>query len=157
MPRTGRVAAGGIIYHVLNRGNGRRKLFRKEADYRAFVDLLGEAVARVPMRVLGFCLMPNHWHLILWPHDDGDLSRFMRWLSNTHVRRYHQHYHSYGQGHIYQGRFKSFPVKDDGHLLTVLRYVEANPLRAKMVKRAEDWWWSSLGWRRGVAEEDGTA
>ena len=113
-----------MVYHVLNRGNGRRKLFHKDADYEAFLELLAEALARLPMRMLGFCLMPNHWHLVLWPREDGDLSRFMRWLSNTHVRRYHQHYHSYGQGHVYQGRFKSFPVKDDGHLLTVLRYAE---------------------------------
>ena len=145
MPRTARIAPGGLVYHVLNRGNGRRRLFHKDADYDAFVELLGEAIQRVPMRVLGYCVMPNHWHLVLWPREDGDLSRFLRWLSNTHVRRYHQHYHTYGQGHVYQGRFKSFPVQDDDHLLTVLRYVEANPLRAKMVSRAQDWRWSSLG------------
>ena len=144
MPRTGRIAPGGIVYHVLNRANGRRDLFRKDADFDAFLELLAEAAAREPMRILGFCLMSNHWHLVLWPRQDGDLSRFMRWLSNTHVRRYHQHYHTYGQGHVYQGRFKSFPVKDDLHLLTVLRYAEANPLRAKMVARAQDWRWSSL-------------
>jgi putative transposase len=148
MPRIGRVAPGGIVYHVLNRANGRRKLFRKDADYDAFLELLGEAIGRTPMRILGFCLMSNHWHLVLWPHEDGDLSQFMRWMSNTHVRRYHQHYHTYGQGHVYQGRFKSFPVKDDLHLLTLLRYVEANPLRAKMVTKAQDWRFSSLTCRR---------
>jgi putative transposase len=100
------------------------------------------------IRLLGFCLMPNHWHLVLWPEADGELSLFMSWLSNTHVRRYHQHYHSYGQGHIYQGRFKSFPIEEDEHLLTVLRYVEANPLRAKMVERAGEWRWSSMSCRR---------
>jgi putative transposase len=148
MPRVGRIAPGGLVYHVLNRRNGRGRLFHKDGDYLAFLQLLIEAKQRVPMRILGYCLMPNHWHLVLWPKEDGDLSEFMRWLTNTHVRRYHQHYHSYGQGHIYQGRFKSFPVQHDLHLLTLLRYVEANPLRAKMVSHAEDWRWSSLSDRR---------
>ena len=96
------------------------------------------------MRLLAFCLMSNHWHLVLWPHLDGDLSRFMFWLTNTHVRRYRLFSHSVGGGHLYQSRFKSFAVQDDEHLLTVLRYVEANPLRAGMAARAADWKWSSL-------------
>ncbi|MEO8053023.1 MAG: transposase [Acidobacteriota bacterium] len=133
---------------MLNRGIGRRKLFNKDADFEAYLELLAAATSRVPMRILGFCLMSNHWHLVLWPHKNGDLSAFMRWLSNTHVRRHHQHYQSYGEGHIYQGRFKHFPVQDDGHLLTLLRYVEANPLRAKLVLRAQDWRWSSLSCQR---------
>jgi putative transposase len=95
--------------------------------------------------------MPNHWHQVLWPAEDGELSAFVGWLSNAHVRRWHAHYHSGGSGHVYQGRFKSFPVQDDRHLLTALRYVEANPLRARLVERAEAWRWSSLCCReRGV-------
>ena len=94
------------------------------------------------MRVLGWCLMPNHFHLVLWPHEDGDLSRWMQWLLNTHVRRYHRHYKS--DGHLWQGRFKAFPIEHDLHLLTVLRYVERNALRAGLVTRAELWPWSSL-------------
>jgi putative transposase len=148
MPRTARIAPGGLVYHVLNRANGRTTLFRKDEDYHAFIELLAEARQRVPMRMLGFCLMPNHWHLVLWPKEDGELSAFMRWLSNTHVRRHHQHYHSYGHGHVYQGRFKSFPIQDDAHLLTVMRYVEANPLRAQLVTRSQDWKWSSLCCKR---------
>ena len=81
------------------------------------------------MRLLGFCLMPNHWHVVLWPFEDGDLSRYIGWVTNTHVKRYREHYHDRGAGHLYQGRFKELPVQDDYHLLTVLRYVEANPLR----------------------------
>ena len=148
MPRTARIAPGGLVYHVLNRTNGRTTLFRKDGDYQAFIELLAESQQRVPMRMLGFCLMPNHWHLVLWPREDGELSAFMRWLSNTHVRRYHQHYHSYGRGHVYQGRFKSFPIQDDAHLWAVLRYVEANPLRAQLVTRSQDWKWSSLCCKR---------
>ena len=134
-----------MVQHVLNRGNGRMTLFHNPADYDAFANLLADAALRVPgTRLLGYCLMPNHWHLILRPHADGELSAYMRWLCNTHVRRWRQHWHSVGEGHVYQGRFKSFPVQDDRHYLTLLRYVEANPLRAELVKRAEDWQWSSL-------------
>jgi putative transposase len=100
------------------------------------------------MPVLAYCLMPNHFHLAVLPENDGDLSRWMHWLLNTHVRRYHQHYHS--SGHIWQGRFKAFPIQEDEHLLTVLRYIERNPLRARLVRAAEGWRWSSAScWREG--------
>jgi putative transposase len=122
-------------------------VFRKAADYAAFVDLLAEANERLPLRVLGYVLMPNHFHLVLWPRGDGDLSRWMQWLLTSHVRRYHRHYH--GSGHVWQGRFKAFPIQQDEHFLTVLRYVERNPLRANLVNRAEKWLWSSLAWRLG--------
>ena len=144
MARGLRQSAGGVIYHVLNRGNARRTIFRKDRDAAAFMRLLGEVKLAVPVRVLGYCLMGNHWHLVLWPRGEGELSRFMHRLSVTHVRRWFEHYHDEAGGHLYQGRFKSFPVQDDAHLLTVLRYVEANPLRANLVERAEDWPWSSL-------------
>jgi putative transposase len=142
LPRTARASEGGLCYHVLNRGNARSEVFHKPADYDAFLDAVAESGVRVPVRVLAYCLMPNHFHLVLWPVGDGDLSRFMHWLTTAHVRRYLTHYgHS---GHVWQGRFKAFPVQDDGHLLTVLRYVERNPLRAGLVARAEEWAWSSL-------------
>ncbi len=144
MPRTARASVGGVCYHVINRGNGREKVFHKAADYAAFVKLMAEGHERLPIRVLGFCLMPNHFHLVLWPWADGELSRWMQWLLTSHVRRYHRHYG--GSGHVWQGRFKAFPIQQDEHLLTVLRYVERNALRAGLVERAEDWQWSSVGW-----------
>lgn len=147
MPRTARASVGGMCYHVLNRGNARAEVFHKEGDYEAFVDLMVEANERLPLRILGYVLMPNHFHLVLWPRGDGDLSRWMQWLLTSHVRRYHRHYH--GSGHVWQGRFKAFPIEQDEHLLTVLRYVERNPLRAKLVRRAEAWAASSLCWRAG--------
>jgi putative transposase len=94
------------------------------------------------MRLLAYCLMPNHFHLVLWPRHDGDMGEWMQWLLTTHVRRYHEHYHS--SGHVWQGRFKAFPIEENEHLLTVLRYVERNALRANLVKHAEEWPWSSL-------------
>jgi len=128
------------------------EVFRKEDDFRAFVKLMLDANQRLPMRLTGYCLMPNHFHLLLWPYNDGDLSRWMQWLLTAHVRRYHCHYH--GSGHVWQGRFKAFPIEQDDHYLTVLRYVERNPLRADLVQSAQDWNWSSLS-RTKDASPDG--
>jgi putative transposase len=154
MPRSGRIAAGGIIYHVLNRGNGRGRLFHKPADYEAFLGIVQQVKAILPVKVLGYCLMPNHWHFVLRPEHDGDLSRFMLRLTTTHVRRRFAHLQHAAGGHLYQGRFKNFPVEQDMHLLTLLRYVEANPLRAKLARRAGDWKWSSFS-ARGLSAPAG--
>jgi putative transposase len=145
MPRTARASVGGLCYHVINRGNARAPVFHDSSDYQAFVRLIGEACTRLPLDVLAACLMPNHIHLVLQPYGDGDLSRWMQWLLTAHVRRYHRRYGS--SGHVWQGRFKAFPIQDDAHLLRVIRYVERNALRAKLVVRAEDWRWGSLAWR----------
>lgn len=144
MPRTARASVGGLAYHVINRGNGQSTVFHKDADYQAFETLIGLACERLPMRVPGYCLMPNHFHLIVMPRHDGDLSRWMQWLMTSHVRRYHRHHGT--SGHVWQGRFKAFPIQADEHLLTVLRYVERNALRARLVDRAEAWQWGSLYW-----------
>ena len=119
-------------------------IFEDEGDYLAFLKLLEQGRERVGMRILAYCLMPNHWHLVLRPRQATDLSDFFRWVCTTHVRRWRMHRHTNGEGHLYQGRFKSFPVQRDEHLLRVMRYVEANPLRANLVDRAEHWPYSSL-------------
>ncbi|MCX7423960.1 MAG: transposase, partial [Planctomycetia bacterium] len=137
-----------MVFHVLNRANARATIFEKPEDYAAFERVLQEALDRVEMRVLAYCLMPNHWHLVLWPRLDGDLSKFMGWLTLTHTQRWHAHHRTVGTGHLYQGRYKSFPVQDDEHFLTVCRYVERNGLRANLAPRAEEWRWSSLWHRR---------
>jgi putative transposase len=144
MPRTSRAAIGGVVYHVLNRGNGRMNIFRKPGDYNAFVELILQAKQHADIEIFAFCLMPNHWHLVVRPAHDGDLAGYFSWLTNTHVKRYRSHYRR-TSGHLYQGRYKSFAVQEDTYVLTLLRYVEANPLRARLVKRAQDWRWSSLG------------
>lgn len=147
MPRPPRIAPGGILYHVLNRANGRVRIFAKPSDFRAFECVMLEALEGYPMRVLAYCVMPNHWHLVLWPRDDGDLPRFMQWLTMTHTQRWHAHHKTAGTGHLYQGRYKSFPVQSGLPLYRVLRYVERNPVRAGLVERAEEWRWGSV-WRR---------
>lgn len=144
MGRALRSAIGGMVYHVLNRANGRMRIFRKPKDYEAFEDILKQAKEKQNIRILSYCLMPNHWHLVLYPYKDGDLSNFMRWLTLTHTQRWHAHYKSIGYGHLYQGRYKSFPVQKDEHFLQLVRYVERNAKRAALVKKAEDWKWSSL-------------
>jgi putative transposase len=134
-----------MVFHVLNRGVGRRLLFEKEGDFLAFEGVMEETLRTRAMRVCAYCLMPNHWHLVLWPEKDGDLAAFMQQLTNMHVKRWQQVRGSVGQGHLYQGRYKSFPVQSDEYFYRVVRYVERNALRAKLVRRAEAWRWSSLG------------
>ena len=154
MPRTARASAADYCYHVLNRGNGSTEVFHEPADYDSFLGMIAEASVRTPMRVLAYCLMPNHFHLVLRPHNDGDLSRWMQWLLTSHVRRYHRKHGS--SGHVWQGRFKAFPCQEDAHLLAVLRYVEWNALRAGLVTRTEDWPHGSLhARRRGSADPVG--
>lgn len=142
MPRTARASKGGICYHVISRGNRRATVFHCPADYRSFTELMKRACARIPMRIVSYCLMPNHFHFVLWPHEDGDLGKWMHWLLTTHVRRYHLLRGT--DGRVWQGRFKAFPIQNDRHLLAVMRYVERNPLRANLVKSAKLWSWSSL-------------
>jgi putative transposase len=121
------------------------KLFSREADYQAFIRTLAQAARRIPgVRILAYCVMPNHFHLVLLPANDEDLSRFMGWLTMTHALRWRYARKLVGLGPLYQGRFKSFPIEADEHLETVLRYIERNALRAKLVSRAEQWRWCSL-------------
>jgi putative transposase len=133
------------------------RLFHKDADYEAFLRVLAEALEHVGgMRLTAYCLMPTHWHLVLWPRQDGELSDFGHWLTLTHSQRWRAHRHNAGMGHLYQGRFKSFVVEADDHYLTVCRYVERNALRAGLVQRAQDWRWGSL-WQRGQPEGEHAA
>jgi putative transposase len=154
MPRIGRINVGGYVYHVLNRANARVQIFDNKEDYELFENILGEATQKYDVKILSYCIMPNHWHLILYPKNEGGLSNFMSWVTNTHTRRWHTEKGTIGQGHLYQGRYKSFLCQDDNHFITLVKYVEQNALKAKLVKKAEDWRWSSV-WRRekGTTEQ----
>lgn len=148
-----RFAAGGHLFHVLNRAAGRRTIFANDGDYLAFERLLAEAADHVPMRLLAYVVMPNHWHLLLWPVGDEDLSASMHWLTLAHTQRWNAVHKTVGMGPLYQGRFKSFPIESDDHFYTVCRYVERNPLRANLVESAEAWRYSSLWqWRHERAD-----
>lgn len=145
MPRPPRYTFAGECYHVLNRANRKAEVFHESADYTAFIRLIERSQQRIEIPLFGYCLMPNHVHLVVRPNGDGDIARWMQWLFTTHARHYHEKYGT--TGHVWQGRYKHFPVQGDHHLLTVLRYVERNAARAKLVARAEDWQWGSLHWR----------
>jgi putative transposase len=145
MPRTARSIVGGHCYHVVNRGNNQAALFHERADYAAFLSLIAETQQQVELPILAACLMPNHVHLVVRPEGDRDLTIWTHRLFTTHVRRHHRKYQSTGR--LWQGRFKAFPIQQDGHLITVMRYVERNALRAGLVARAEHWHWGSLRWR----------
>lgn len=130
------------------------RLFLKEADFEAFERAIEQTLETRPMRILAYCLMSNHWHMVLWPESDGDLGAFMQKLTITHARNWQINRGRVGYGHLYQGRYKSFPVQNDEHFYQVVRYVERNALRADLVRRAENWRYSSL-WRRlkGTSED----
>ncbi len=146
MPRSLRADEAGGLYHALNRANFRATIFKKEEDYVAFEKILFEALEIHDVQLYSYQLMPNHYHLVLRPLVDGEMSRFMGWVGGTHTMRYHAHYHTSGLGHLYQQRYKSFPIQDDEHFFVVCRYVERNALRAELVDCAEAWRWGSL-WR----------
>jgi len=147
MSRLLRVDVGNEIYHVINRANARLQFFFKEEDYKLFETILEEVKEKYNMRILAYCLMPNHFHLVLYPHRDGDLQKFMQLVTLTHTQRWHIKNKTVGTGHLYQGRYKSFLIQKDNHLISVIRYVERNPLRAKLVKKAQNWNFSSLARR----------
>lgn len=153
MPRPPRAIEGEAVYHVLNRANARMQIFEKEKDFFAFEQIIIEAKEKYPMRILAYCAMPNHWHFVLHPQESRDLALFMRWLTLTHTQRWLGYRHMVGFGHLYQGRYKSFPVQEDGHFIQVCRYVERNALRAKLVKKAENWRWGSA-WIRKYGNQE---
>lgn len=145
MPRIQRGLFPHYPYHILNRGNAKQKIFHNHSDYQYFMELLAQAKKRYPLKILAFCLMPNHFHLCVTAEHPKNISQFMQWLLTSHVRRVHTFHKT--SGHIWQGRFKSFLIQKDSHLLTVLRYIEANPVRAKLVSDAKYWPWSSFLFR----------
>jgi putative transposase len=147
MPRGRRVLPDNFVHHIVNRGNKKETVFREPADYADFMCLLAEATKHAPMRILGAAVMRNHFHLVLWPEFGVQLPAYMMWLMNAQIRRLQKRHGTVGLGHVYQDRYRNFLVEGDAHLYRVLRYVEANPLRASIVKRAEDYRWSSLSHR----------
>jgi putative transposase len=143
MGRGPRIDVGDVVYHVINRSNGRVPIFNTDAEYSDFLYLLNEMRETYGMRILAFSIMPNHWHLLLYPRHDGDLSMCMHWLTTSHVRRHHSRMGTTGEGHLYQGTYKSFVVDTDGYFLSVLKYTERNAVRAKLSETAESWRWGS--------------
>jgi putative transposase len=156
MARIPRSLVGDMIYHILNRANNRDVIFQEEKDYSIFEKIIFEGKEKFPINIFSFCIMPNHWHFVLSGEVGDNISNFMRWITHTHTQRWHTKYKSVGYGHVYQGRYKSFPIEKDDHFIQVCRYVERNPLRAGLVEKAEDWKWSSLWIKKCGTEKQKT-
>ena len=148
MARKTRFAPPDVACHVVNRGNERRIIFRQHFDYAAFIELLGEGVRRFPLLVFGYCLMPNHFHLLVQPTAEHALSAFMQWVTGGYACTFRQQTETIGHGHVFQRRFWNACAHDDEAFLEILRYIEANPVRACLVGEADLWPWSSLTDRR---------
>ncbi len=154
MGRPKRADEAGGIYHMLNRANLRETIFYKASDYEAFEAIIQEALDKFDLKLFSYCLLPNHWHMVVSPSVDGEMGRFGQWVGLTHTQRYHAHYDMVGLGHLYQGRFKSFPVEADEHYLTLCRYVERNAYAAGLCKEPDQWPYCSLyRWRHGSSSE----
>jgi len=147
MPRQPRLDIAGEIYHVINRANARMQIFNRPGDYKAVINTLLEIKTKIPLQIYSFCIMPNHWHFAVKPNQDGDMGRFFGKFTQAVTQRWHAYHHTAGSGHLFQGRFKSFLVENDAYFLQLMKYIEANPLRAKLVERAEQWQWGSLNIR----------
>ncbi len=145
MPRNPRVAQPGFAYHVLNRAVGRARLFRSHKDYAAFERVLHEARQRFGTPLLGWCVMPNHWHPVLWPRKSGELSEFMRWLTVTHTQRWHAAHRTSGTGPLYQGHWASLVNRAESQ-------AELQRLRRSVVRGAP---FGELAWQRRTAERLG--
>lgn len=153
MARHRRITYGGVLYHVCNRGSRKGPLFTTPEEYTSFEGLLAYGRELRKMRIIAYCLMVNHWHLLLWPEHDGDVSRFLHWVTGTHANQWRRETSTQGQGAVYQSRFRAMGILDLLHFLRVCRYIERNPVEANLVQRAEDWQWSSAAQRAG-AETD---
>jgi putative transposase len=154
MPRRHLPGLDGLVFHVMNRAIEGVTLFEHGSAYDAFTQVLADAGRRYATRLLAYCVMPNHWHLVVQPDVDRVLSDYMRWLTTTHAQRWRRASCSRGRGAVYQGRFRWVPVEPDLHFLRLCLYVERNPVRAKLIARAERWRWSSA-WQRGRNHGEG--
>lgn len=140
MSRPLRLEFAGAIYHVTSRGDRREPIFAGDADRHMLLEVLAQATERFDAQVLAYCLMGNHYHLVLHTREPN-LSRFMRHLNGVYTQRFNRRHGLVG--HLFQGRFKAILVDRDAYLLALCRYVERNPVAAGLVKAAADWVWSS--------------
>ncbi|PIR96884.1 MAG: hypothetical protein COT91_04295 [Candidatus Doudnabacteria bacterium CG10_big_fil_rev_8_21_14_0_10_41_10] len=152
MARQSRIDIAREVYHVINRANTRWRIFKTAKDYAAVIDSLEEIKEEFPLDIFAFCIMPNHWHFAVKPKEDGDMGRFFGKFTQKVTQRWHVSHHTTGSGHLFQGRFKSFLVEQESYFLQLMKYIESNPLRAKLANKAEDWQWGSLFLRKNNTE-----
>lgn len=140
MARPLRIQFEGAVYHITSRGNARQDIFLDDQDRTAFLEVLAESVLRYGWICHGYCLMSNHFHLLI-ETPSPNLSRGMQFLNGVYTQKFNRHHKRFG--HVLQGRYKAIFVEKESHLLEVARYIVLNPVRAKMVRSAKDWPWSS--------------
>ena len=148
MSRQPRVDVANEIYHVINRANARQQIFKTHQDYRATLIALQETLKKIPIEIFSYILMPNHWHFSVRPIRNGDMGKFFGKFTQKATQRWHASHQTAGSGHLFQGRFKSFIVDKEQYFIQLMKYIEANALRSKLVKKAEDWPWGSLHIRK---------
>jgi putative transposase len=153
MPRPLRNLPPGSVVHVVNRGNDKRLLFERAAEFEDFLQLVAWAKGQCPVRLVAYCVMGNHWHFVFWVEVKGDVSRFLHRLTTTHAKSWRRRTRTVGCGHVYQDRFHGSKIFTESYYYNVLRYVEQNPLRANLVRASSDWQWSSLRERLGNGRE----
>ncbi|MCF7956925.1 MAG: transposase [Phycisphaerae bacterium] len=153
MPRIKRITKGNVVYHVMNRAVGKLKIFKRRQDFELFEEVLAQGVERFKMRLCAYCIMTDHWHLLLWPRKDEDLSEFMKWTTVTFSHRWQVSHDAIGQGSLYRGRYKSFPVQSGEYMLSLMRYIESHPVRTGCAKKAAEWPWSSFATRADTANK----
>lgn len=150
MPRIARPVFSGVPHHITQRGNRREDVFFNEADRAAYLAWLGEYCAKYKVRVLAYCLMTNHIHVVAVPEAEQSLERVFRPLHTRYAQRINRAKH--WKGHLWQGRYFSSTL-DEPYLWAAIRYVERNPVRARMVRRAENYAWSSAAAHCGLKED----
>lgn len=143
MPRRRVAGCGGFVFHVMNRSAKQLTLFEAPDDYDLFLQVLLDAESVCPIRLLEYCVMPNHWHLLVWPERDDELSRYMRWITGVHGQRWRRALGQPGKGAVYQGRYRWVAVQDGNHYDVARRYIQQNPVRAGLVEEPDQWAWSS--------------
>lgn len=146
MARKHRSCPRGLIFHLCNRAAGDLTLFKNPYDYLQILQTFREAMETFPISLYAYCMMPNHWHLLVRPHHRDAISRFMHWFGTTHATRYRKSHESVGQGALYQNRFRSHPVEGSAAFFKTAAYIERNPLSAGLVAEAPAWPWSSAAY-----------
>lgn len=144
MPRPPRFQRGDHVYHLVNRAAFGITIFQYSSDYKLFESLLFEARVRFQIRILAYCLMPNHWHILVWPRADGRLAEFAHWLTSVHAHRWNASRGRTGRGSLYQNRYKSKLIHNPQYYWAASIYIELNPVRARLVATPSEWPWSSF-------------
>lgn len=154
MARLPRIDIAGNYYHVLNRTNARVIISFTDCEYKLLEHIIEEACMFFDIHILAYCIMPNHFHFVVFTQQEGELGTVFKWITQTHTQRWHKKRNTIGTGSLYQGRFKSFPIQEDQYLFNVIRYVERNPLTANLVSNPLNWKYSSLYRRHKGTEKD---